>query len=115
MCRVPGQGQTLGFGRACRVRLLPLSLQTVLGFQVVAGPHPGRDADYLEIDQFHDRGTRGLVRPGQVIVADKDFAARGFKEFASTELEAALIRPGQRDGPPVRGSGWDPAVDRAGL
>lgn len=41
-----------------------------------------------------------LTRAGQVILADKGFAGRGFEAFITHSLRAHLIRPDRKDEPP---------------
>lgn len=47
---------------------------------------------------------RGALRPGQVVMADKGYAGRGFERFVRDELGVALLRPDRADEPRRFGS-----------
>jgi hypothetical protein len=74
-------------------------ITTAEGMPVIWGlAHPGlgeREVTQALLERDHD-----LVTTGQVILADKGFAGRGFETFISDDLHARLIRPDRKDEPP---------------
>lgn len=53
-----------------------------------------------EVTKALFRHDHRLIRPGQVIIADKGFASRDFETFIRHDLGAELIRPDRRDEKP---------------
>ncbi len=53
-----------------------------------------------EVTESLFRHDQHLLRPGQVIVADKGFAGTEFEAFVTNDLGAELIRPDRRDEKP---------------
>ena len=53
-----------------------------------------------EVTEALFRHDQHLIRPGQVIVADKGFAGADFEAFVTGELGAELIRPDRKDEKP---------------
>ena len=53
-----------------------------------------------EVTEALFRHDHHLLRPGQMIVADKGFAGAGFEAFITNELGADLIRPDRKDEKP---------------
>ena len=104
---VTRDGETLGPGRARRLRLLRVALPLVLGPEALPGLHRRRDADHVVPGQPQDRGTRGGRRPaatttttssapGRLLLADKGFAGKEFKQLTDA-MGLRLLRPDRKD------------------
>ena len=102
-----GDRQALGPGRVGRLRLVPQPFALVLGAAAAPGVHPARPARRLRLDgaKAVDREVLAellaiepellAARPGQVLIADKNYYGREFEHLLA-EWGVRLLRPARQ-------------------